>query len=160
MHNSSDSVTHSRLITQEENYTINEMTHFGTWLRSRRKEMRLTQGELATKAGISTSYVSTLERGERHHLTEAPPQPTLEVVDAIADALASDQATVREMAGYVASADQEQVIVMSDGTRIKMQGGRQYSDEEKRRFEIAFKVAYAQAKQLIEEENETTPAKP
>ena len=60
---------------------------FGEWLRKRRQEARLSQDELAARAGISKSYISTLERHAPHPKTGAPPQPTFETVDALAQAL-------------------------------------------------------------------------
>lgn len=44
-----------------------------------RKKANLTQEALATKAGVCTSYVSMLERGERN--------PPLDTVESIAKAL-------------------------------------------------------------------------
>jgi len=76
------------------------MLSFGKWLFEKRKAAHLTQGQLAKRAGISTSYVSTIEREERHHLTNAPPQPTLDVVDAIAKALGEPIDEARIAAGY------------------------------------------------------------
>lgn len=76
------------------------MTDFGKWLRDSRKRAGLTQGELGKRAKISTSYVSTLERGERHHLTNAPPQPAPDVVEAIGEALGVPIDEARLAAGY------------------------------------------------------------
>jgi len=53
---------------------------FSTNLRSERLRRRLSQETLAAKAGLSVSYISMLERGQR-----APPLDTLE---ALAKALA------------------------------------------------------------------------
>lgn len=73
---------------------------FGKWLHSNRKAAGMTQGQLAERAGISTSYVSTLERDERHHLTNAPPQPAIDVVESIAKALNVPTDEARLAAGY------------------------------------------------------------
>lgn len=73
---------------------------FGEWLRLARKTARLTQGEVAKRAGISTSYVSTLERNAGHPITEAEPQPKLEVVDSIARAVGVEIDEARLAAGY------------------------------------------------------------
>lgn len=53
---------------------------FSSNLRSERLRRRLSQETLAAKAGLSVSYISMLERGQR-----APPLDTLE---ALAKALA------------------------------------------------------------------------
>jgi transcriptional regulator with XRE-family HTH domain len=52
---------------------------FSSNLALRRRAAQLSQEALATKAGISVSYVSMLERGQR--------QPLLETVEAFARAL-------------------------------------------------------------------------
>jgi len=38
--------------------------YYGTVLRSRRKELKMTQRELAEKAGTARSYIARIERGE------------------------------------------------------------------------------------------------
>ena len=54
-------------------------TIFGNNLRERRKELKLTQSELATKIGISTSFYANIERGNRF--------VSLEVLNRLANAL-------------------------------------------------------------------------
>lgn len=76
------------------------MPTFGKWLLDNRKAARLTQGELAKRAGISTSYVSTLEREEPHHITNAPPQPAINVVESIAQSLGVEIDDALLAAGY------------------------------------------------------------
>jgi transcriptional regulator with XRE-family HTH domain len=100
MHNSSDSVALSSRIAILNIYNTSAMANSGEWLRNKRLEARLTQGALAKLSGISTSYVSTLERSERHHLTDTPPQPAADVVDSIAAALNTDADEAREVFGY------------------------------------------------------------
>lgn len=63
------------------------MQSFGKWLLEKRKAAKLTQGQLAQKSGISTSYVSTLEREQKHTVTNVTPQPAADVVESIARAL-------------------------------------------------------------------------
>lgn len=38
--------------------------YYGVILRDRRKELKMTQGELAEKAGTARSYIARIERGE------------------------------------------------------------------------------------------------
>lgn len=83
---------------------------FGKWLHDKRKEKRLTQGELAAKAGISTSYVSTLEREQPHGITNANPQPTAEVVESLARVLDQDVDEARTLAGYAGSPKQPENV--------------------------------------------------
>lgn len=73
---------------------------FGKWLYNQRKEARLTQGELARRAHISTSYVSTLEREQEHTVTGALPQPDREIVIDLAKVLNADIDEALLAAGY------------------------------------------------------------
>jgi transcriptional regulator with XRE-family HTH domain len=73
---------------------------FGQWLIEKRAESRLTQGELAKRAGISTNYVSALERDEPNAKDGSPRRPRLDKVDAIAKALNVSVDEARLAAGY------------------------------------------------------------
>jgi transcriptional regulator with XRE-family HTH domain len=68
--------------------------HFGAAIRRHRELIRLSQEELAERAGLDRTYVSGVERGRRN--------PTLEVLQRLADALGADLdvifATARELA--------------------------------------------------------------
>src|SRR5664280_3637158 len=44
---------------------MNEFGSFGTWLKHRRRELDLTQAELARRAGCSKAAVRKIEAGER-----------------------------------------------------------------------------------------------
>ncbi|WP_084093096.1 helix-turn-helix domain-containing protein [Andreprevotia lacus] len=67
---------------------------FGAAVRRHREVLRLSQEELADRAGIDRTYISGVERGVRN--------PTLEVMQRIATALGSDLdvifATARDIA--------------------------------------------------------------
>lgn len=52
---------------------------FGAWLRELRRRKKLSQVDLAARAGISATYLSEIEQGERN--------PTLAVVVRLARAL-------------------------------------------------------------------------
>ncbi len=56
--------------------------YFGEALKQRRREKRVTQGNLAIIAGLDRTYISMLERGVR--------KPSLEAVIALATALKID----------------------------------------------------------------------
>ena len=43
-----------------------ETTEFGQRLRARREALGITQEKLAERAGLHTTYVSSVERGERN----------------------------------------------------------------------------------------------
>jgi transcriptional regulator with XRE-family HTH domain len=69
---------------------------FGHWLIQKRRAAGLTQRELARRVSISKSYVSALERCEKHQ----PVRPKLEKVDAMAEALGVPVGEARLAAGY------------------------------------------------------------
>lgn len=67
--------------------------HFGAAIRRHRTLVRLSQEELADRAGLDRTYVSGIERGRRN--------PSLRIVQQLADALGVDIdvifATAREI---------------------------------------------------------------
>lgn len=50
-------------------YTDVAMVTFGEWLKERRVKVQMTQTQVADRAGLSFSYVSTLERQQPHSMT-------------------------------------------------------------------------------------------
>lgn len=79
-------------------YTIG-MT-FGKWLIEKRLDAKLTQVQLAERAGISPNYVSALERDEPNARDGSPRRPRVEKVDRIAKALGVPLSDARLAAGY------------------------------------------------------------
>lgn len=116
------------------------MGNFGLWLLNRRKQARLTQGQLAERAGISTSYVSTLERGAAHHLTNAPPQPKLDIVDSLARALGATINEARLEAGY-AGYDEAFTIDIGDKAQVKL-ADRNLSEDDQKEIADELSLAY------------------
>jgi len=83
-------------------YNIGVMViSFGKWLFDKRQEKRLTQTQLGERAGISTSYISTIERAQRHSTTNAVPRPSEDTVERLATALDIDLDEARIAAGYL-----------------------------------------------------------
>jgi transcriptional regulator with XRE-family HTH domain len=76
--------------------------HFGSAVRQHRTLIRLSQEELADRAGLDRTYVSGIERGARN--------PTLKILQKVADALGVDLdvifATAREIARKPADSPQ------------------------------------------------------
>jgi transcriptional regulator with XRE-family HTH domain len=78
---------------------------FGAWLKFWRKKRRLTQAQLAERAGniCTDSYISALERvkgpGKKGHTTRASEQ----IIEALAKALNAPIAEARLAAGYSAT---------------------------------------------------------
>lgn len=82
------------------NYNTVVMTELGKVIRAKRKSLNLTQEDVATKAKISVSYVSTIERGQKHSLTGADIMPDKDVVISIAKTLEMDINETLIIAGY------------------------------------------------------------
>lgn len=104
--------------------------------------------ELAGKVGMSKQYISVLERGAPHALTGKAVTPSVEKIEAIAKALGADLDEGLAAAGYAGQVAGYEIQV-ADGVRVKMQ--KDYSPEDRNRFEIAFRSAYETAKRMIEE---------
>ncbi len=72
---------------------MNLANFYGQAIRRQRELLRLSQEELAARAGIDRTYISGVERGVRN--------PTLDVMQRISNALGSDLdvifATAREI---------------------------------------------------------------
>lgn len=86
-------------------YNLVVMQNFGEWLRTNRKKHGWTQEDLHKKSGVSSSYISTLERNQPHSVTGASLRPEPDKVKALAEALGEDEAEALRIAGY-ASLDQ------------------------------------------------------
>lgn len=75
---------------------------FGKWLYDQRKDKRLTQEALASRASCTRAYISILERGSTDPTTGRPIQPSRDIVHAIARALGVSLAEALAAAGYAA----------------------------------------------------------
>jgi transcriptional regulator with XRE-family HTH domain len=62
-----------------ENNELNIKQRFGKAVRQRRRELDLSQEQLAEQAGLHRTYISNLERGELN--------PSLETIEKLANAL-------------------------------------------------------------------------
>ena len=74
---------------------------FGAWVKSHRKMLGLTQTEIAHKAGVSPSYISTIERQQPHTVTGIPVKPEREKVLAIAKAVGGDVNEALVLCGFL-----------------------------------------------------------
>ena len=84
----------------KNNYNTVGMNKFGDWVRDHRKRLGLYQSDLAKRAGVSTSYISTIERGQKHSITGAELRPEPQKVTAIAKALGRSADEALLLAGY------------------------------------------------------------
>lgn len=86
-----------RNLTAYNNLTV--MT-LGDWLRQHRKNKGLTQKQVADRAGVSFSYVSTLEREQAHSITAKAVQPRRDRVAALAKAVGGNIDEALKLAGF------------------------------------------------------------
>lgn len=75
---------------------MNHPVDFGAWVKRHRKALRLTQGQVAKRAGVSTSYISSIERRAPHSQTGVPVRPERDTILQIAKAVggSADEALV------------------------------------------------------------------
>lgn len=73
----------------------------GDWLKKNRKKLGLLQSDVAKRAGVSVSYISTLERGQKHSITDAKLTPERHKVIAIAKAVQGDPSELLGLYGYL-----------------------------------------------------------
>ena len=72
----------------------------GEWLRRHRKANDLLQSEVAERARVSVSYISTLERGQKHSTTDAALRPERDKAVAIARAVQGNPDELLLLYGY------------------------------------------------------------
>lgn len=82
------------------NYDTRRMKDFAEWLSTRRQEKGLKQRELALRAKVSESYISTIENRRPHSLTGSPLRPEPEKVIRLARAVGGDVDEALLLAGY------------------------------------------------------------
>lgn len=126
---------------------------FGKWLSEKRMAANLTQPELAKRVGFSASYVSALERDEPNARDGSPRRPRVEKVDKLAKALGVPKDEARLAAGYAPLGQSGEVIKLPDVGQLAFL--KDLPPDQARRYELAVKVAIAQAKAMMEAENET-----
>lgn len=106
---------------------------FGEWLKEKRVAARLSQEELADRAGCSKNYVSVLERRMPHPETGALPQPSRAIVTSLATALNVSLKEALSAAGY-APEPSSVTVVTSKGEIVEE---RTLTDEDKRKLQEA-----------------------
>jgi transcriptional regulator with XRE-family HTH domain len=74
--------------------------HFGAAVRRHRELIRLSQEELAERAGLDRTYVSGIERGRRN--------PSLKILQQLSDALGVDLDVVFASAREIGSREKDE----------------------------------------------------
>lgn len=108
----------SNQIVFELDYNTVVMSTFGKWLLAKRKGLRLLQSDVARAAGVSVSYISTLERAQPHTITGGDITPEREKVAAIARAVGGDPDEALLMFGYAPDSRQNDYYDGGEGIRI------------------------------------------
>lgn len=130
---------------------------FGDWLREKRLERGWRQADVAKRAGVSLSYISAIERGERHHLSDSPTLPKRDVVIAIARALGEDVTETLMIAGYAPEEPSKLDILERDDIKIALFTGTippEHLEEFKRTIEIAVEIFERQMREKQERDDE------
>ena len=129
------------------NYNFVVMETFGKWLLRHRKALDFKQEDVATRAGISISYVSTLERDQPNTSTGDSIRPEPDVVENIAKAVNGDVAEALAFFGY---ASREAVKTVRDRIKVSDFDGFDKNDLD----DIANYIAYKRALKDKEKERE------
>lgn len=131
----------------KSNFTVFCMPEtFGQWLTRTRRAAGYNRAELATLSRVTRATISLYE-------LDKVEQPRRSQVDKIARALNVPVDEARQAAGY-ASKDIGTQIQIADDVRVAMLGADKFTEEDKKRFEIAFRAAYATALKMIEEDKQ------
>lgn len=123
-------------------YNIVVMDNFGDWLKRHRKELGLHQREVARTAGVSTSYISTLERGQKHSITGADLVPDRAKVVEIAKAVKGSVDEALRLFGYTSANDDER-FMLPDGVIVEFTRTSHLSDEQKDKIVALIKTLVA-----------------
>jgi transcriptional regulator with XRE-family HTH domain len=125
------------------NYNFFVMKTFGDWLRDQRKALGLKQDDVAKRAGISVSYVSTLERNQPNTTTGKEIRPEPEIIEALAKAVQGD---VSEALAFFRYAPREEV----EATRARIVVSDKDGFDEADLQDISEYIAWKKAKKLKE----------
>lgn len=130
---------------------------FGDWLREKRVQKHLRQADVARRAGVSVSYISTIERNARHSTSNARLQPQRDAVIAIANALGEDVTEALMIAGYAPEEPEKLDILERDDIRVALFTGSippEHLEEFKRTIEIAVEIFERQMREKQERDDE------
>lgn len=75
----------------------------------------MLQKDVARRAGVSVSYVSTLERGQPHSITGADLTPERRKVVALAEAVGGDVSEALALCGYASDTSAKWIFDLADG---------------------------------------------
>lgn len=140
------------------NYNVASVENFGQWLRRHRKQLRLTQKDVADRANLSFSYVSTLERQQPHTITGNDILPTREKVESLARAVQGDLNEALLLCGYAPVNVQMQngfKIHLPDGLEMYIPYSVEIStQEEADRLQQDIELVYQMTKERLRRERE------
>lgn len=90
----------------------NAMRGLGRFVRERRDELGMNQGELGEAVGRDQKYISDVERGALVNL------PPIEVLRPMAEALRCTTTDLLEAAGYIDASDEERFAALREASQI------------------------------------------
>lgn len=134
-----------------------DAARFAKWLKTTRENYRpkLSITDLAEKADVSKQYISLLEKGADHHLTNKPVQPALDKVERLAIALDADINEARRAAGYepiaLASGDTHEIV---DGVKISFDKNSKLNKLQKTKLIESARLIAVGLKRAAQEETE------
>lgn len=114
---------------------------FGEWLRAWRKELGLTQSEVAEAVGKTKQHISNLERQQAHYASGGFAKPSIELVDGLAKLTLSARRKLQasaliEMRSHPCEAE----TIEAERQRFSALGLRVFTDG-RRDWRIEFAVA-------------------
>lgn len=127
---------------------------FGKWIEKTRKAAGLEQKEVAQRSGLSTAYISQLERHQPHLITNADPQPSRKSVLKIARALNVPAAEALEAAGWSPDENQSLSVEINIGNEVKailLRGKKDFTPDEIEDYHNMMQTASEVALKLIKE---------
>jgi transcriptional regulator with XRE-family HTH domain len=88
-----------------------EREAFGSYLRSLRQALKLTQRVAAERIGVSSPYLTQLEKGQRN-------PPSRKILAEIARVYSADEATLFRAAGYLPAEESQKLLGGVDYNRL------------------------------------------
>jgi transcriptional regulator with XRE-family HTH domain len=134
-------VARKQPLCNENRYNTVVMEKFGDWLRRHRKALGLLQSQVASRAGVSTSYISTLERAQKHSITGADLVPDREKLAAIAKAVNGNVNEALRFFGYAPNQPTETFDILDLATVMFHDADRLTPEEKEELLTIVRRVA-------------------
>lgn len=132
-------------------YNLVVMDTSGEWLRSKRKALRMRQEDVAIRAHVSPSYISTIERGQKHSTSDGDLKPDRDKLIRIAKAVNGNPDELLAFYEYrgVSAVGTESLDVPGVGT---LSFDKKTAKHDLERMKIVYRTALETARAMIEAE--------